>query len=45
MAEIKYPPLEDEASAIIWVLHNFRLWNEDHQIVLHTEHEPLQCLF
>ena len=42
---MKYPPLEGEALAIVWALEKFRLWTEGHEIILHTDHKPLQYIF
>lgn len=43
--EKKFPPLEGEALAIIWALDKFRLWTEGHEIILYTDHKPLQYIF
>ena len=44
-AEIIYSVLEKEALAIVWMLERHRYMLLGHEIILRSDHRPLQDLF
>ena len=44
-AELKYPPIEGEALALVWVLERLRHLVEGAKVLVRTDHKPLVYIF